>query len=138
MSQEYKVEQAFQATVSKEDKTPKTTTINGNTFNIYKVKFEGEGSKGWININKKPGNEVKKGDSLYGDIKEVNGQYGTFYNFSSASRPFGQSAPKAVSNTPVETQSSVSTELIHDKLDYIIGLLEGGKKASVNLEDLDI
>lgn len=135
MSKVYKVSQVFQATVSKEDKTPKTVEINGNTFNAWKVKLDGESSKGWINVNKKPGNEIKPGDELYGDVVKVDGKFGTFYNFKSASKPMGQLS------TPVEEQSSVSTDLIHDKLDYIIELLEKQDATSakpVNLEDLDI
>ena len=143
MSKAYTVSQAFQATVSKEDKTPKTVELNGNTFNAWKVKLEGESSKGWINVNKKPGNEIKPGDELYGDVVQIDGKFGTFYNFKSASRPM-ESLPSSPSQpaAPVESTSTVSTELMHDKLDYIIELLEklGVEPATkpVNLEDLDI
>lgn len=142
MSQAYKVAQAFQATVSKEDKTPKTVELNGNTFNAWKVKLDGEGDKGWINVNKKPGNEIKPGDELYGDIKQIDGKFGTFYNFSSASRPLGES-----SSTPANTEdftANVSTELVHDKLDYIIDMLEKlveptqATTAAPALDELDI
>lgn len=147
MSQAYKVAQAFQATVSKEDKTPKTVEINGNTFNAWKVKLEGRESKGWINVNKKPGNEIKPGDELYGDVAEINGKFGTFYNFKSASRPLGESPAQAASAAPAEDfTANVSTEIVHDKLDYIIDLLEKlvdpktGQPVtqSPDLEDLDI
>lgn len=137
MSQAYKVTQAFQATVSKEDKTPKTVELNGNTFNAWKVKLDGQSGKGWININKKPGNEIKVGDELYGDIAEITGKFGTFYNFKSASKPIG-STPTAPST---DAPSTISTELIHDKLDYIIGMLEAltsPKAKAVDLNDLDI
>jgi hypothetical protein len=153
MSQAYKVAQAFQATVSKEDKTPKTVELNGNTFNAWKVKLEGQSDKGWINVNKKPGNEIKPGDELYGDIKQIDGKFGTFYNFSSASRPLGeQAAPAAQPSEGEDWTSNLSTELAHDKLDYIIGLVEaiaekvGSNPAqpsttapgSPDLDDLDI
>lgn len=152
MSQAYKVTQAFQATVSKEDKTPKTVELNGNTFNAWKVKLDGQGDKGWINVNKKPGNEIKQGDELYGDIVQVDGKFGTFYNFKSASRPLGE-APAANSQPSggEDWTSNLSTELAHDKLDYIIGMLEAvseklGAEAtpsttapgSPDLDDLDI
>ena len=140
MSQAYKVTQAFQATVSKEDKTPKTVELNGNTFNAWKVKLDGQSGKGWININKKPGNEIKPGDELYGDVVQIDGKFGTFYNFKSASKPLG-SLPVS-QEVHEDAPSSVSTELMHDKLDYIIELLEklGVEPATkpVNLEDLDI
>lgn len=127
MSQAYKVAQAFQATVSKEDKTPKTVELNGNTFNAWKVKLDGESGKGWINVNKKPGNELKPGDELYGDIVQIDGKFGTFYNFKSASRPLGEApAQSSAPSAPADDfTANVSTELAHDKLDYIIGLLEG-------------
>ena len=148
MSKAYTVAQAFQATVSKEDKTPKTVTFNGHTFNAWKVKLVdqeeyGVEGKEWLNVNKKPGNEIKPGDELYGDIEAINGKFGTFHNFKSASRPMGDS-PSSPSQpaAPVESTSTVSTELMHDKLDYIIELLEklGVEPATkpVDLEDLDI
>lgn len=145
MSQAYKVAQAFQATVSKEDKTPKTVELNGNTFNAWKVKLDGESDKGWINVNKKPGNEIKPGDELYGDIKQIDGKFGTFYNFSSASRPLGD-LPAKQAEPADDFTANVSTELVHDKLDYIIGLLETitdptkatQSTTAPSLDDLDI
>ena len=151
MAQAYTVSQAFQATVSKEDKTPKTVELNGNTFNAWKVKLDGESGKGWINVNKKPGNEIHPGDELYGDIKQIDGKFGTFYNFSSASRPLGDLPAVAKPSSP--STGNVSTDAdgvsVHDKLDHIIQLLESlvlpeevaktfpGAKP-VNLADLDI
>jgi hypothetical protein len=119
MSQAYKVAQAFQATVSKEDKTPKTVEFDGHTFNAWKVKIDGQSDKGWINVNKKPGNEIKPGDELYGNIAQIDGKFGTFYNFKSASRPLGQATPATASQA-----SAPADDLTQDKLDYIIGLLE--------------
>jgi hypothetical protein len=126
MSQAYKVAQAFQATVSKEDKTPKTVEFDGHTFNAWKVKLEGHSDKGWINVNKKPGNEITPGDELYGDINQVDGKFGTFYNFKSASRPLGDApAPSQEASAPVaQAVQSELDELTQDKLDYIIGKLE--------------
>ena len=139
MSQAYKVTQAFQATVSKEDKTPKVIEFNGHTFNAWKVKLDGQADKGWINVNKKPGNEIKPGDELYGDIATIEGHFGVFYNFKSASRPLGERPAVAPSQSIDDGEGSV-----HEKLDYIIGLLEeladnplaGAQK--VDLADLDI
>lgn len=138
MSQAYKVAQAFQATVSKEDKTPKTVELNGNTFNVWKVKLDGHSDKGWINVNKKPGNEIHPGDELYGDINQIDGKYGTFYNFKSASRPLGDAPAPQQSNSSESEDftANVSTEIVHDKLDYIIGLLEAlAEKSGVNPAD---
>lgn len=152
MSQAYKVAQAFQATVSKEDKTPKVVEFDGHTFNAWKVKLDGESGKGWINVNKKPGNEIAPGDELYGDIVQIDGKFGTFYNFKSASRPLGDApASQPAASAPAEdfTQGVVS-ELTQDKLDYIIGLCEGIAEklgaepianqtaAAPDLDDLDI
>ncbi len=160
MSQAYKVTQAFQQTVSKEDKTPKTVEFGGNTFNAWKVKIENQEEYGvegnqWINVNKKPGNEIKPGDELYGDINRVDGKFGAFYNFKSASRPLGEApAQAAPTAAPADDfTANISTELAHDKLDYIIGLAEAiaeklGANAtpsttapgntSPDLDDLDI
>jgi hypothetical protein len=151
MSQAYKVAQAFQATVSKEDKTPKVVEFDGHTFNAWKVKLDGESGKGWINVNKKPGNEIAPGDELYGDIVQIDGKFGTFYNFKSASRPLGDApTSQPAASAPAEdfTQGVVS-ELTQDKLDYIIGLAEaiaeavGANEAkpsttAPDLDDLDI
>ena len=158
MSQAYKVAQAFQTTVSKEDKTPKTVNINGNVFNAWKVKIENQEDHGvegnqWINVNKKPGNEIKPGDEIYGDINAVNGKFGTFYNFKSASRPLGeapvQTAQAAAPAAGSGNFTNIQTELAHDKLDYIIGLAEAIAEAvganepkpsneAPSLDDLDI
>ena len=154
MSQAYKVAQAFQATVSKEDKTPKTVEFDGHTFNAWKVKLDGHSDKGWINVNKKPGNEIAPGDELYGDINQIDGKFGTFYNFKSASRPLGDStAPSQAASAPQEDfTANVVSELTQDKLDYIIGLAEAIAEAvganaaqqstaapgSPDLDDLDI
>lgn len=156
MSQAYKVAQAFQATVSKEDKTPKTVDLNGHTFNAWKVKIENQEEFGvegnqWINVNKKPGNEIKPGDELYGDLNRIDGKFGSFYNFKSANRPLGDAPASQPSNsTPAEDfTANVSTELVHDKLDYVIGLLEAIAEAvkapeakpsqtAPDLDDLDI
>jgi hypothetical protein len=140
MSQAYKVAQAFQATVSKEDKTPKTVTFDGNTFNAWKVKLDGHSDKGWINVNKKPGNEIAAGDELYGDINQVDGKFGTFYNFKSASRPLGEAPAQASTPAPADDfTANVSTEIVHDKLDYIIGLLEAlTEKAGVDPSDVSV
>lgn len=145
MSQAYKVTQAFQATVSKEDKTPKTVELNGNTFNVWKVKLDGHGDKGWINVNKKPGNEIKQGDELYGEIAKIDGKFGTFYNFKSASKPFGETVQ------PTQPEGTYRTDDIHQKLDYVIELLESLVEngtpsretksvgsTPVNLDELDI
>lgn len=150
MSQAYKVAQAFQATVSKEDKTPKTVELNGNTFNAWKVKLDGHSDKGWINVNKKPGNEIHPGDELYGDINQIDGKFGTFYNFKSASRPLGEiPAAAGTPSTPVSNDADGDGATVHDKLDHIIELLEsivlpeGVAKTfpgatPVQLDDLDI
>ncbi len=147
MSKAYQVAQAFQATVSKEDKTPKTVTFDGNTFNAWKVKLVGEESKGWINVNKKPGNEIAQGDELYGDVVQIDGKFGTFYNFKSASRPLGEAPAASSQNDSSEDfTANVSTEIVHDKLDYIIGMLEQlvdpttaqPSTAAPSLDDLDI
>lgn len=149
MSQAHTVAQAFQATVSKEDKTPKTVTFDGNTFNAWKVKLTGQEDKGWINVNKKPGNTIAPGDELYGDVTQIDGKFGTFYNFKSASRPLGEAPARAQSS--VQPTSPVLDDETQDKLDYIIGMLEQitnpdlaavnavipGSKP-VNLDDLDI
>ena len=149
MSKAYTVSQAFQATVSKEDKTPKTVELNGNTFNAWKVKLDGESDKGWINVNKKPGNEIHPGDELYGDVVQIDGKFGTFYNFKSASRPLGElpASPKSSSSNANDVDSDGAS--VHEKLDHIIALLESialpegvaqtfPGAEPVNLQDLDI
>lgn len=145
MAQTYKVSQAFKATVSKEDKTPKTVELNGNVFNVWKVKLDGHSDKGWININKKPGNEIKQGDELYGDIVQIDGKFGTFYNFKSASKPLGGTIE------PTQPEGTYRTDDVHQKLDYIIELLESltesgisssvsqpAESAPISLDELDI
>ena len=154
MSQAYKVAQAFQATVSKEDKTPKTVELNGNTFTCWKVKLVdqeeyGVEDKEWINVNKKPGNEIKPGDELYGDLNPIIGKFGTFYNFKSASRPLGEAPAPRPAQTPSSSSDSNDASL-HEKVDHLIEMVESlvmpeavaktfpGATPAPDLDDLDI
>ena len=156
MAQEYTVTKAFQATVSKEDKTPKSFQSHGNTLYVWKVQLAGVA--GWINVNKQEGNEVKEGDTLYGDV--VPNQWNTGFDFKGAQRPLdgsqpqsapvAQSAPQTPQTAPTHPTEGVTQD---DKLDYIIGMLEDLRdlrndavkafpeaptEPSTDLDDLDI
>jgi hypothetical protein len=125
MPQEYTVLKAFQATVSKEDKTPKSFT-NGAGQTLFVWKAQLANIPGWVNINKQAGNEVREGDTLYGTVTP--NQWNTGYDFKGAQRP--QEAPltpptlnivSVAAQTPGAQSTSVTAD---DKLDYIIGMLE--------------
>ena len=136
MAQDFKVVKAFQATVSKEDKTPKSFTSHGKELFVWKVQFEGHESKGWLNVNKQAGNEVKEGDVLYGDLTIGQWPDGKErYDFKGAQRPEGQSAPTPQASTPTAspaTQAPKHSGDLEAKVDLVISYLE------VILEHYDI
>ena len=109
MSKEIKVSKAFQST-DRETKEPQVVQTKGGPMNKYMVQFEGRSD--WIGILKKPGNEVKAGDVLFGDIVEE-GQWGK-PEFKKGERPFGGQA----STSPIESGN------LEAKIDYLTGMIE--------------
>ena len=155
MAKFYKVSKAFQATVSREDKTP-VVDDHGNVKFMFQV--ENQGKEGWMSLQRKPGGTLEPGDYVYGIVDEWdNGKAkfvrqqvpdGVEYPADAPKRPATPSQPSGGE----DFTSNLSTELAHDKLDYIIGMLEAvseklGAEAhhpmapgtgSPDLDDLDI
>lgn len=156
MAKFYKVSKAFQATVSREDKTP-VVDDHGNVKFMFQV--ENQGKEGWMSLQRKPGGTLEPGDYVYGIVDEWdNGKAkfvrqqvpdGVEYPADAPKRPVAPSQPSGGE----DWTSNLSTELAHDKLDYIIGLAEAiadklGAEAqpsttapssgSPDLDDLDI
>ena len=95
MAQDWLVTDAFQG----KDRDTNQVTVkefNGNQFHVYIVKVQNQPIDGWMQILRKPGNAVNKGDSLYGDI--VKNQWGKA-QFKRADRPFDHQAPQQQSTT---------------------------------------
>lgn len=65
MAQFFTVTDAFQGTVSKEDKTPVKDKY-GNTRWMFKVKDQGP--DGWMSLQRKEGATLEPGDEVYGII----------------------------------------------------------------------
>ena len=121
MAQEYKVTKAFQATVSKEDQTPKSFTNKaGQKLFVWKVQFEGRSD--WIDINKQEGNEIKAGDSLYGNLVEEQVPWGTKLAFKSEQRPMGE-YPASQGSAPLTPAPAVGSAL-EAKIDRILEVVE--------------
>jgi len=120
MAQEYKVTRAFQATVSKEDKTPKSFVNKaGQTLFVWKVQVEG--NPNWLNINKQEGNEIKTGDVLYGDITP--NQWNTGFDFRSEQRPLGEVPSNTGKQSSQGSSAAVSSDLA-EKIDYLVTGME--------------
>lgn len=158
MAKFYKVSKAFQATVSKEDKTP-VTDDHGNVKFMFQV--ENQGKEGWMSLQRKPGGTLEPGDYVYGIVDEWdNGKAkfvrqqvpdGVEYPADAPKRPATPAEGAAAVDATSPVQQSELDELTQDKLDYIIGMLEQltnpdlanvnkvipGSKP-VDLEDLDI
>ena len=149
MAKFYKVSKAFQATVSKEDKTP-VTDEHGNVKFMFQV--EEQGKEGWMSIQRKPGGTLEAGDYVYGIVDEWdNGKAkfvrqqvpdGVEYPADAPKRPATPAEGAAAVDAKDDFTANVSTELVHDKLDYIIGLLEtitdpAQAKVSTTAPDLD-
>lgn len=156
MANFYKVTKAFQATVSREDKTP-VTDDHGNIKFMFQV--ENQGKDGWMSLQRKPGGTLEPGDYVYGIVDEWDNGKAKFVRQQvpdgveyPADAPRRPATPAAVDAKEDFTQGIVS-ELTQDKLDYIIGLAEAiaeklGAEAqpsttapgsgSPDLDDLDI
>lgn len=159
MAKFYKVSKAFQATVSKEDKTP-VTDDHGNVKFMFQV--ENQGKEGWMSLQRKPGGTLEPGDYVYGIVDEWdNGKAkfvrqqvpdGVEYPADAPKRPATPAEGAAAVDAKEDFTQGVVSEITQDKLDYIIGLLEaisevvGAPAAqpsttapgSPDLDDLDI
>lgn len=112
MSKDIKVTKAFQST-DRDTKEPQVVNTKGGEMHKYMVQFEGRSD--WIGILKKPGNEVKAGDVLFGDIIE-DGQWGK-PEFKKGEKPFGAAAQGAASTT-------VASGDLEAKIDYLTSIVE--------------
>ena len=145
MAKFYKVSKAFQATVSKEDKTP-VVDEHGNIKFMFQV--ENQGKEGWMSLQRKAGSTLEPGDYVYGIVDEWDGGKAKFVRQQvPEGTEYPSDAPKRSASTATASQtdketsslSAISVDLIHEKLDYIINLLEKRDTTKpVNLEDLDI
>ena len=115
MAQTFIVDKAFLST-DQNTKEVQVIKTPGGEMHKYMVQVKDQPVKGWFSVLKKPGNEVKPGDELYGEIVENN--WGK-PQFNRAQKPYGNDAPRQ--SAP---QTSQPSEEMEAKLDYIIGLLE--------------
>lgn len=116
MAQTFIVDKAF---ISTDQNTKEVQVINtpGGEMHKYMVQVKNQPIQGWFSVLKKPGNEVKPGDELYGEVVENN--WGK-PQFNRAQKPYGNDAPRQ--SAPAQTsQPSGSVE---EKLDYLISLVE--------------
>lgn len=122
MPQVWKVKKAFQST-NRETQEPDVVKTQGGDMHKFMAQVEGQPVDGWLQILKKPGNELKPGDELYGDIVENN--WGK-PQFNRAQRPQEDRAPAQSSNQASAPQgnSSVTLEMVYNEVKYVRGLLE--------------
>lgn len=118
MPQVWKVKKAFQST-NRETNEPDVVKTQGGDMHKFMAQVEGQPVDGWLQILKKPGNELKPGDELYGDIVENN--WGK-PQFNRAQRPQEDRAP--AQNQSARPQPAANGGSVEQKLDYIISLLE--------------
>lgn len=121
MPQVWKVKKAFQST-NRETGEPDVIKTQGGDMHKFMAQVEGQPVDGWLQILKKPGNELKVGDELYGDIVENN--WGK-PQFNRAQRPQeGYGAQPAPQGQPAAQAGGVTNEAIMAELKYIRGILE--------------
>ena len=118
MAQTFIVDKAF---ISTDQNTKEVQVINtpGGEMHKYMVQVKNQPIQGWFSVLKKPGNEVKPGDELYGEIVENN--WGK-PQFNREKRPFGNDAPRQ--SAPTQSTSSQPAGSVEEKLDYLISLVE--------------
>lgn len=116
MAQTFIVDKAFLST-DRDTKEVQVVNTPGGDMHKYMVQVKSQPIQGWFSVLKKPGNEVKPGDELYGEIVENN--WGK-PQFNREQKPYGNDAPRQ--SAPAQTsQPSGSVE---EKLDYLISLVE--------------
>ena len=117
MAQTFIVDKAF---ISTDQNTKEVQIIRtpGGDMHKYMVQVKNQPIQGWFSVLKKPGNEVKPGDELYGEIVENN--WGK-PQFNREQKPFGNDAPRQSAPRAASSQSVGSVE---EKLDYLISLVE--------------
>lgn len=118
MPQVWKVKKAFQST-NRETGEADVVKTQGGDMHKFMVQVEGQPIDGWLQILKKPGNEVKQGDELYGDIVENNWGKPQFNRAQRPQEGFGTSPSPAASTQPSQPSGELEA-----KVDYLISLVE--------------
>lgn len=118
MAQTFIVDKAFLST-DKNTKEVQVINTPGGEMHKYMVQVKNQPIQGWFSVLKKPGNEVKPGDELYGEIVENN--WGK-PQFNRAQKPYGNDAPRQ--SAPAQATSSQPSGNMEEKLDYLISLVE--------------
>lgn len=113
MPQVWKVVKAFQST-NRDTGEPDVIKTRGGDMHKFMVQVENQPVDGWLQLLKKTGNKVEKGDELYGDIVENN--YGK-PQYVRADRP----QEMRTGSGQVKSQPSGELEA---KVDYLISLVE--------------
>lgn len=119
--QDFTVTKAF---ISKNRETQVIDEIPTQGGPMHKFIFQLAEHPGvWFNTLKKPGNELKEGDKVYGTVGENN--YGKLA-FVKASRPQGQGYPAAQAPRPQQAapQGAVTLQMVYNELKLVRGLLE--------------
>lgn len=119
MAREFKVVKAFMST-DKDTGEAQVVQTRGGGMHKFMVQVEDQPVAGWLQILKKPGNEVKVGDTLYGDIVENNWGKPQFNRSERPDGNFSRPAAPARSSQPAGGH-------IEEKLDYIIQILESAR-----------
>ena len=135
MPKVFTVEKAFLST-GEDKKTPQVINTQGGEMHKYMVQFKDQSIPGWIGILKKPGNEVKQGDEMYGVLEENN--WGK-PQFTRMQLPQDGSVQLKTSNAPAAQPAQAPSApaktnggSVEQKLDYIISLLENKGNFPVN------
>lgn len=120
MPQLYKVTKAFLST-EKDSKEPQVIQTQGGPAHKFMVQVANQPVDGWFSILKKPGNEVKEGDEIYGEITENQWGKPNFKRMQNPNEGFGGQRQSAPSTPSTSSQPSGSLE---EKVDYLISLVE--------------
>lgn len=120
MAQEFTVIKAFLST-DKDTKEPQIIQTKGGDNHKYMVQVANQPVPGWMGILKKPGNEIKEGDTIYGDI--VKNDWGK-PQFNRSERPMGPLQGSTAPQTNSPSAGVVTLDDIYNEIKYVRGLLE--------------
>lgn len=119
MAQFYTVSECF----PKSDRNTKERIVNQGQYGptvtwMFRVREYNDSDK-WMQVNRKPDNDLKEGDQVYGEIGQWPDGNPKFIRMQPPQGSAPQSAPRQAAQTTAGGGASVDS-----KLDYIISLLE--------------
>lgn len=126
MPQFYTVSKAFQGK-DRDTGEPEVINTKGGAAEKWLVQVENQPVQGWFSVLKKPGNQVKEGDQLYGIIEENNygkPQFTRMQAPQDGQAPSQNARPQPQQASTHQGNSNVTLAMVYEEVKLVRGLLE--------------